>query len=183
ILRDSKPAINKSNVIETTLNNGAIYTLQVVTDGTLPLKAAIAWTDPAGSTVSSDNSPVPVLVNDLDLRIIRPNGDEILPWTLNKDFVNLYAKRDDNNVDPIEVVEYKGLASGVAAAGTYTIRVTHKGTLTNGSQKFSLIVKGLKGEPVSVEKQEFDNLVVYPNPVNNVLTLKADLASIAGANV
>lgn len=183
ILRDSKSNVNKSVVIEEVLNNGAVYEIKVTTDGTTSLKAAIAWTDPAGNTVSTDDSKIPVLVNDLDLRIIRPNGDEIFPWALNKDFVNLYAARRDNDVDPIEVVEYKGAASGVAAAGTYIIRVTHKGSLTNGNQKFSLIVSGLKGEKVSVKDQQFDNLVVYPNPSNDLLNLKADLASIAGAKI
>lgn len=182
ILRDSKPAINKSKVIEGTLNDGAVYEIQVVTSGSTVLKAALAWTDPAGNTVTTDDSTTPVLVNDLDLRIIRPNGtDVVLPWALTGGFANLNTIKKDNNVDPIEVVEYKGLATGVAGAGTYTIRVTHKGTLTNGSQKFSLIVSGI-GDDVSVKEQQFDNLVVYPNPVNDIVTLKADLASIAGAN-
>ena len=180
ILRDSKPAEDKSKVIEETLNNGAFYEIQVPTDGTTVLKAAIAWTDPAGNTVSTDDSLVPVLVNDLDLRIIRPNGEEIKPWMLNKDFTNLFAKKDDNNVDPIEVVEYKGIATGLAAKGVYTIRVTHKGTLTNGSQKFSLIVSGI-GDRLSTKDHQFDDLVVYPNPANDMISLKADLASIEGA--
>jgi len=180
ILRDSKPAIDNSKVIEETLSNGSVYEIQVKTDGTTVLRAALAWTDPAGNTVAADNSITPVLVNDLDLRIIRPNGDEALPWALTKD-VTLLATRKDNDVDPIEVVEYKGAATQLAGAGTYTIRVTHKGTLTNGSQKFSLIVSGV-GETVSVKEQQFDNLVVYPNPVNDIVTLKADLASIVGAN-
>ena len=180
ILRDSKPAINNSRVIEETLNNGAVYEIQVPTDGTTVLKAAIAWTDPAGNTVSADDSDVPVLVNDLDLRIVRPNGDVIMPWALYKDWTNLYATKGDNNVDPIEVVEYKGVATGLAAKGIYTIRVTHKGTLTNGSQKFSLIVSGI-GDKLSTKDHQFDDLVVYPNPANDMIFLKADLASIEGA--
>lgn len=181
ILRDSKPAIDKSKIIEGTLSSGSVYEIQVKTPGTTVLKAALAWTDPAGNTVTADDSRDAVLVNDLDLRIIRPNGDEVFPWTLVGTWQNISAFKEDNKVDPIEVVEYKGPATGLAAAGTYTIRVTHKGTLTNGSQKFSLIVSGI-GETVSVKEQQFDNLVVYPNPVNDIVTLKADLASIAGAN-
>lgn len=180
ILRDSKGDDAKTIVTEQVLNNGQTYEITFDTDGTQPLKAAIAWTDPAGNVVSSTDSPNPVLVNDLDLRIIRPNGQEVLPWALNKSWSNLFAAKADNNVDPVEVVEYKGVASGVAPAGTYTIRVTHKGTLTNGSQKFSLIVYGKTGD-VSVENKTFDNLNVYPNPTNDVLNISADLASIANA--
>lgn len=182
ILRDSKPAIEKSRVIEETLNSGSVYEIQVETNGSTVLKAALSWTDPAGNTVSADDSTVPVLVNDLDLRIIRPNNDVVFPWALDGNFVTLSATKKDNNVDPIEVVEYKGPATGLAGAGIYTIRVSHKGTLTNGSQKFSLIVSGLVGKGVSVKEQQFDNLIVYPNPANDLLTLKADLASISGAN-
>lgn len=180
ILRDSKGDDPKTIVTEQVLNNGQIYEITFDTDGTQPLKAAIAWTDPAGNVVSSTDSTVPVLVNDLDLRIIRPAGQEVLPWSLNKVWSNIFAAKADNNVDPVEVVEYKGVASGFAPAGTYTIRVTHKGTLTNGSQKFSLIVYGKTGD-VSVENKTFDNLNVYPNPTNDVLNISADLASIANA--
>src|SRR5690606_11686394 len=120
--------------------------------------------------------------NDLDLRIIRPNGQEVMPWALNRQWNNMYTGQVDNIVDPIEVVEYKGPATGVAGAGKYTIRVTHKGTLANGSQKFSLIVYGMDGT-VSVKKEFFDNLSVYPNPVTNILNISADLVSIADATV
>src|SRR5690606_21230009 len=178
ILRDSKPAIAKSVVSELELMNGQEYQITVDVDGTQPLKAAIAWTDPAGATGAST-----ALINDLDLRIIRPNNQEALPWTLNPVWNNIYAKKEDNKVDPIEVVEYKGNATGVAGAGTYTIKVSHKGTLTNGSQKFSLIVYGFKEKDVSTKKSTFDNLMVYPNPVSDVLNISADLISIANANV
>lgn len=182
ILRDSKPNVNKTVVQELVLNNGETYEYPYTADGSRPLKAAIAWTDPAGNVVSGTDSATPVLVNDLDLRIIRPNGEEIMPWALNKVWNNIYALKTDNNVDPIEVVEYKGAASGVAAAGDYIIRVTHKGTLVNGSQKFSLIIDG-SDIPLSTKKESFDNLLVYPNPANDVLTISADLVSIADAKV
>lgn len=187
ILRNSKGDEPTSRIIESQLTNGGVYEIQVTTDGSVPLKAAIAWTDPAGSINASTDSPTPTLVNDLDLRIIRPNDQEVLPWALNRSpssvqWNNIYALRTDNYVDPIEVVEYKGASSGVAGAGTYKIRVTHKGALTNGVQKFSLIVDGVEGK-VSVNKNEFDNLVVYPNPVNNIVNISADLASIANSAI
>jgi len=183
ILRDSKGAEPASVVAEEVLANGAVHEITVETDGLLPLKAAIAWTDPAGNVVSTTDSPNPVLINDLDLRIVRPNGQEVLPWALNKSWANQFTSRTDNNADPIEVVEYKGQATGVAPAGTYTIRVTHKGTLTNNSQKFSLIVSGIKKNGVSRDEKTFDNLNVYPNPTNNVVNISADLISIADADV
>src|SRR5690554_4907887 len=143
IIRDSRPNVNKvgtTMIEELELVNGAAYEIKVETHGTMPLKAAIAWTDPATVVISGSDTDTPALVNDLDLRIIRPNDQEIMPWALNRQWSNIYAAKADNLVDPIEVVEYKGPATGVAAKGEYTIRVTHKGTLINGPQKFSLIV-------------------------------------------
>ena len=184
ILRDSKPstALKASVVSELELANGQVYEITVTAEGDEPLKAAIAWTDRAGSVGAGSDSATPVLVNDLDLRIIRPNGQEILPWGLDLSNGGGNSIKKDNIVDPIEVVEYKGPVSGVAPAGDYKIRVSHKGTLTGGSQKFSLIVYGYGGS-VSTKKNEFDNLVVYPNPTNNLLNISADLASIGNAKV
>ncbi len=56
-----------------------------------------------------------VLVNDLDLRVVGQSAT-------------------DNAVDNVEQLRYSGLT-----AGTYTVRVTHKGTLAS-AQAFSLIV-------------------------------------------
>lgn len=185
IIRNAKNSTavgHKSRILELELTNGQTYEIQIQTPGSMPLKAAIAWTDPAGTTKSGSDNSSPALVNDLDLRIIRPGGQEVLPWALNKDWNNIYASRTDNNVDPVEVVEYKGAASGVASPGLYTIRVTHKGTLMGGSQKYSLIISG-EDTNVSVEEKVFDNLTVYPNPTTDLLNIKADFASIANATV
>lgn len=182
ILRDSKPAVAATVVTEAELANGATYEITVITDGSMPLKAAISWTDPAGNIINGIDNVQKALVNDLDLRIIRPNGTEVLPWALNKSWSNIFASRMDNDVDPLEVVDYRGPVSGVASAGTYTIRVTHKGQLVNGTQKFSLIVYGIS-ETASTENNIFDNLNVYPNPTNDYVTISADLVSIAGAKI
>jgi len=186
IIRDSRdtPArVGITEIRELELANQDTYEIKVNTDGTMPLKVAIAWTDPAGNINSgSEDDTTPALVNDLDLRVIRPNDEVVLPWALNKQFNNLYANRADNNVDPIEVVEYKGAATGVAGAGEYTIKVTHKGNLVSGPQKFSLIIYGME-EGVSVKKEVFDNLKVYPNPATDIVNISADLISIADAKV
>ncbi len=46
------------------------------------------------------------------------------------------ATKGDNNVDNVEKVEV------APSAGTYTITVNHKGSLTNGNQRFALIISG-----------------------------------------
>jgi len=129
---------NQTYLSEIALAQGTSYDLVVtVPTGTPQLRATIAWTDPPGTpTVAVLNPTTRMLVNDLDLRIIR-NSDSVktLPWVLQPLYPTKAAKRADNIRDNVEQVYLKA-----PIAGNYTIRVTHKGTLKNGSQDFSLVI-------------------------------------------
>ncbi|MEO1054584.1 MAG: S8 family serine peptidase [Bacteroidota bacterium] len=129
----------ESIVDELTLTPGQTYTITVDADGSVPLMASISWTDPAGTVnPGTANLTTPVLVNDLDIRVTQ-GGSTFLPYRLTGVNSNTLA---DNNVDPFERITVG------SASGSYTITVTHKGSLTNGSQNYSLIVTGLTGQPV-----------------------------------
>lgn len=118
-------------ISELNLSNGGTYQITIQSDGVNPLMASISWTDPAGVANSGTNSNTPALVNDLDLRL--DNGTTYTPWRLTGVTTN---GTGDNIVDPYERIDISG------ASGQYTLTVTHKGSLTNGSQDFSLIVTG-----------------------------------------
>ena len=123
---------------ELSLNNGAQYTYQVQSNGTEPLRATIVWTDPAGTPPSpSLNPPNIMLVNDLDLRIIGPGGT-YFPWILDKNNLSNPATNGDNIRDNVEQVYIEN-----PAAGSYTVQVSHKGTLSGASQAFSLVITGI----------------------------------------
>jgi hypothetical protein len=131
-----------SKVEELTLNNGQTYSVTVESDGTSPLLASISWTDQGGTAnTGTTNLTTPVLVNDLDIRVTQ-NSTTYSPYRLTG--VNSNSK-GDNNVDPFERVDINN------ASGSYTITVTHKGSLASGSQDFSLVVTGVSGEPVACE--------------------------------
>ena len=176
---------------ELQLANGSEYVLNVTLDGTKQLNATIAWTDLPSNVVSGTDSNVPLLINDLDLRVYRPDDtamvDPAMPYRLNKNWSNLYTTTGDNDVDPIEKVNYFSEFDGLAEAGTYKIVVKHKGTLTGGSQKFSLVVDGgvvsFSEGSLSVKEGEFENLKIYPNPATDVLNISSDLVTIGGAKV
>jgi hypothetical protein len=127
---------NVSSLInEATLGNGATYTIDVTSAGSVPLRATLCWTDRKGTPLAPAlNPPDPMLVNDLDLRI----DGAYQPWVLNPASPSSAASTGDNTRDNVEQVY---IAS--ASAGTHTITVTHKGTLTGGFQNFSLIVTGI----------------------------------------
>ncbi len=123
-----------SIVDELTLSPGQTYSITVDSDGINDLMASISWTDPAGTASGDLNNTTPRLVNDLDIRVTQ-GGTTYFPWRLTG--VNTNANNGDNIRDPFERVDVSG------ASGSYTITVTHKGTLSGGSQNYSLIVTGL----------------------------------------
>jgi len=127
-----------SKITELTLTSGQTYQITVDSDGVNDLLASISWTDRAGTATTTTNSSTPVLVNDLDIRVTK-GGATSTPWKLTGVTTN---GKGDNNVDPYERVDVAN------ASGTYTITVTHKGSLTGGSQNYSLIVTGLSAAPV-----------------------------------
>ncbi len=129
---------NGSVISELTLNSGQTYTLNVDANGTEPLIASISWTDPAGTAnTGTANLSTPVLVNDLDIRVTQASST-YTPYKLTGVNSNTTG---DNNVDPYERVDVSG------ASGSYTITVSHKGSLTGGSQNYTLIVTGVTGTP------------------------------------
>ncbi len=101
------------------------------------LRVTICWTDPAGTPASAAIDPsTRMLVNDLDLRVVK-GGMTSLPWHLDRTNPSSAATRADNDADNVEQVVLDAPADGV-----YAIRVSHKGSLSGGSQSFALVVSG-----------------------------------------
>ena len=128
-----------SSVIEElTLNDGGSYTTTLNSDGLSPIELTICWTDVPGTPGAAGvlDNPLLMLVNDLDVRISK-DGTTWEPWILDPANPAAAATTGDNFRDNVEKIEI-----GSPDAGAYTVSVTHKGTITNGSQDFSLIVNG-----------------------------------------
>lgn len=127
-----------SMISEETLLEGETKTYTVTANGTEPLLASISWTDPATGAVNSGtlNDMTAALVNDLDIRITK-GGKTFLPWKLNASQADAPAVNGDNKVDPFEKIDIQN------AKGDYIITVTHKNTLNQGPQNFSIIVTGI----------------------------------------
>src|SRR5699024_3177649 len=100
------------------------------------LKVTIAWTDPPKDP---DALFQPILTNDLDLRITDSQGNTYYPWRLDPSSYSKPALNNgDNDVDNVEQV----VVPNAVAGETYTIKVTHKGSLKNNAQDFSMAVLG-----------------------------------------
>ncbi|MFS4455209.1 S8 family serine peptidase [Maribacter sp. 2304DJ31-5] len=136
--------ISEDNISE---NETISFTIEAM--GNETLTTSISWTDPESEYINRGvlNDKTPALVNDLDIRITK-DGSTFYPWKLNPADPNATATKGDNKVDPFERIEIPG------AKGVYTLTITHKGTLRNGIQDFSLLISGAKMTACSVVAPE-----------------------------
>lgn len=168
-----------SLILEETLSQGQTYTRTFNVSGTGPLSATICWTDPPGTAKDNQlNSPTPALVNDLDLRLEDSNTLVSLPWKLDLSNVGGLAQKGDNLVDTVENIDIT-----TPVAGSYTVTVSHKGTLLNGSpQAFSLIITGTDFA-LSTRDNSVADFFLWPNPANDLLNFKFKSQNNSTVNV
>ena len=106
-------------------------------NGVDPIRATLCWTDPAGTSTTANDSRIPVLKHDLDLKITGPGGT-YYPYKLSYSNPSANATASgENNIDNVEQVYIP-----TPLMGTYTITVDYDGSLTGGAQRYSLLVSG-----------------------------------------
>lgn len=96
-------------------------------DGAADVKVTLAWDDPAAAKLAAVT-----LVNDLNLRLFDPNGDEVQPLILNPAMPNAVAVEGNDARNNVE------MAIGPAAANTWTVQVIGA-SIPQGPQQFTLI--------------------------------------------
>ncbi len=159
---------NTNTVIEeNTLTSNQTFTKTFAISTPQDVMATICWTDPTGAQNGNGQEDIRTarLKNNLDIKILK-DGVTYFPWKLNFESPTDAATRDsDNNVDNVEKIQIDN-----AQPGIYTIEVTHKGSLTGGSQIFSLIASSTTGITLGVASSDFsNNIVLYPNPTRSTL--------------
>jgi len=137
-------ANNTTDLIqEGTLANTGTVSIPVIASGNGSLSATISWTDPKGQVepvATALNNSTKKLVNDLDI-VIKKGAVTYRPWILSPGSPSVAATTGDNTLDNVEKVE----VSDVVPGDSYTIQITHKGTLERGSQAYSLLASGVGG--------------------------------------
>jgi hypothetical protein len=109
-------------ILEDVLETGKVYETSIQSDGDHPMKITLAWTDIPGEVPEPSLNPRDtILVNDLDLVVIDPNGNEFLPWVLDPANPANEPTKGVNSLDNVEQVVIEE-----PIAGTYTIRISHK---------------------------------------------------------
>lgn len=113
-------------------------------DGVSPMRTTLSWTDPAGSATTTSDNRATRLINNLQLRLIAPDGTEHLPYVMpfvgnwTQASMSLPATRGTNNTDNVEQV----FVNSPLLTGTWRAIVSFSGTLTNNQQNYSLLVSG-----------------------------------------
>lgn len=122
--------INEKRTFTGSVSNAtqANYTITVPAN-CRELKVSLVWNDPAAAI----NAPW-ALVNDLDLAVTTPSGQQILPWVLSSfpsaDSLSAPAERRADTLNNTEQVSLQN-----PAAGTYMVHVKGR-KVTAGAQKF-----------------------------------------------
>ena len=133
------------SLTERNLANGGTFSQKITASGKGALTATISWTDPEatvfGVSPANLNNRTPKLVNDLDIKITDGTSN-YLPFILNPDKPADLATQGDNIRDNIEQI----LIPNAVPGRTYTLTVSHKGTLKNASQDYGLIISGIGGK-------------------------------------
>lgn len=126
----------KTQIIESSLNNNQTFEIELNPVDNKKITATLVWTDPAGTPPPVSLNPTTLmLVNDLDMRIVDEEGAQQFPWRLDPSSPSSPAARGDNFRDNVEKIEFDA-----PLPRKYFLRITHKNSLVNNSQAFSLIL-------------------------------------------
>lgn len=176
--------LGASQIEELNLYNNDEFSFTFFAQAGQRLSATICWTDMPGAAVIDElNSFSPKLINDLDLRITR-NGETFFPYKLEYSQTGGFSNTNtgDNFVDNIERIDIEA-----PEAGSYTLTVTHKGTLRGNvggpfdpqSQDFSLILTG-NNVTLSSGNEDFTDFNIWPNPAGDYVNISLSTIKQSG---
>ncbi len=161
-----------STIMENALISGNSYEQTFVTKASERISFALSWTDLPGDPLSNDapeDDNTPMLINDLDIKVVSMDGTEYFPYKLDGANPEKPATNGINDVDNIEIIHID------APAGNYRVEITHKGTLEgDGPQAYSLLVNGATPQTASTGTDKLDSLSIFPNPANNSFNVSLD---------
>ncbi len=168
----------RRHLVEDPLSNGATQVYVLISKGDAPLRITLAWTDPYVYPFA--------LQNDLDVRLIAPNGTVHLPWTLNPDDPEAPAIPNNNTTDNVEQI-----LIAQPMIGTYQIEVSHKNTLVNDEgqpapQWYSLVASHWDLMNPCMNHWTLNNLTIAEPRVYETLSAiqtEADVQLLTGAQV
>ncbi len=184
LIRDHYANPRKVRLTEGTMpTNGTTITHEFVWDGISPIRATMCWTDPAGTATTTSDLRSPRLRNNLDLKIIAPDGTQHLPyimpfvgtWTVES--MALPATTGVNNTDNVEQV----YIASPGALGVYRAVVSFQGTLAN-NQVYSLLISGSADEALPPPALVLESVSPDTGNAGGVVSLQLSGVALAGVD-
>lgn len=131
-----------NRVIEDQLTDGEVMEYDIRPQAGTDVRITLAWLDPPGTVPPTSLDPDnPILVNDLDIRLVDEVGNAFEPYILDPANPQSSATTGDNFRDNVEQIFVEGIEER-----DFTIRLNHKGNLSTPSQNYSLIVEYLSAD-------------------------------------
>lgn len=124
--------LEDENYFEGTIFSNETNTFQItIPENTKKIRIAITWNDEAANPGDAI-----ALVNDLDMELMAPDSEIILPWILNPlpniDAITMPAVRGKDHLNNNEFISLQN-----PAAGTYTLQINGTSVLPSG-QNYSI---------------------------------------------
>lgn len=150
-----------------TIGNGQDVDIPIALSATQNFRVVLGWFDPEVLLIPDPDVPDPIadktLVNDLDLRVVDPNGATVFPYVLSPSSPNALATRAANHTDTTEEIEIAN-----AIPGTYHVIVHGAiGDTRSSSQDYVVVMNAGTAvapctdnyEPNDTQATAFGNLV------------------------
>ncbi len=153
--------ITQGQQIETTF---ALSTAQDV-------RVVLGWADPE-VLLSPDDLATKTLVNDLDVKIIDPSGNAVLPYVLDMNDPNAPATRGVNTVDNTEEIEIHN-----AAPGNYRVVINGTNVAAGPTQRYVLIANAPLGTTCTDQFEPNDTEATASGPLASSQTILARTCS------
>ncbi|HUP49330.1 MAG TPA: S8 family serine peptidase [Thermoanaerobaculia bacterium] len=116
------------------LAHGGTFEVPLTAAAGQTVRVVLGWSDPEVVIFPSDGLATATLVNDLDLKVITPGGETLLPYVLDRSQPTQPATRGVNTIDNTEVLEFTA-----AAAGQYRVVVTGTRIMAQSPQQFVVV--------------------------------------------
>ena len=160
-----------SRIRKGTLPQGQQVEFPLITTSGQKVRVVLGWFDPE-IYPAADSPSEPTLLNDLDVKIIDPAGNAILPYVLDPAQPTLPATRGVNTRDTTEEVEISSAVAGVYRVVVIAtkIRDTKKST-----QDFVVVANAPLAAPIAVCTDPFEpnDTAETATPVASGTTLAA----------
>lgn len=151
-------------------STGSSFDYPITLTSSQDVRVVLSWFDPEVLPIGTEDVAGKTLVNDLDLKIVGPDGATMLPYVLDMTHPGANATRGVNTTDNTEEVEIKG-----APAGTYHV-IVNGTNIPQGPTQFVVIANAdITNAPTCVDPTEPNETVATAYALPNAVDVNAEI--------